>query len=70
MNREDIRRVSRALLQPYRIPAGSPYLSEEQRELSLLDQAGRSAWMAEWLHLAQAAEDELGRPNDDEEWPR
>ena len=54
MTREEIVAVSRRLLRPYRIPADCPYLSEDQRELSLLDLKGRSAWMAEWLAMAAA----------------
>ncbi len=52
MTDRDIIAASERLLKPYRIPASSPYLSEDQRELSLLDIQGRSEWMAEWLELA------------------
>ncbi len=44
--------ISRRMLKPYRIPESCPYLSDDQRELSKLDLKGRSAWMAEWLLLA------------------
>jgi hypothetical protein len=44
--------VNGRLLRPYEIPSDSPYLSEDQRELSRLDSRGRSEWMAEWLLLA------------------
>ena len=47
--------ISRRMLKPYRIPENSPYLSEDQRELSKLDFKGRSAWMGEWLLLANAS---------------
>ncbi len=47
--------ISRRMLKPYRISEKSPYLSEDQRELSKLDFKGRSAWMAEWLLLANAS---------------
>lgn len=55
MTDEGIVAASRRMLKPYRIPEECPYLSEDQRELSELDIAGRSAWMAEWLLLATAA---------------
>lgn len=48
--------IGRRLLRPYTIPPECPYLSEDQRELSTLDLKGRSAWMAEWLSLADAAD--------------
>jgi hypothetical protein len=51
----DIVTISRRLLKPYRIPEECPYLSADQRELSKLDFKGRSAWMAEWLLLADAS---------------
>ncbi len=47
--------ITTRLLRPYTIPGQCPYLSEDQRELSQLDLAGRSRWMAEWLRLANAA---------------
>ena len=47
--------ISRRMLKPYRIPEECPYLSDDQRELSKLDLKGRSAWMAEWLLLADAS---------------
>lgn len=52
MTNQEIIDIGRHLLHPYTIPAECPYLSEDQRELSKLDVAGRSAWMAEWLMLA------------------
>lgn len=54
MTDREIIRISKRLLRPYRIPEQCPYLSEDQRELSMLDIKGRSAWMAEWLMLAAA----------------
>jgi len=51
----DLATIGRRLLQPYIIPEECPYLSEDQRELSKLDLKGRSAWMAEWLLLADTA---------------
>jgi hypothetical protein len=54
MTDRDIVRASERLLRPYRIPRECPYLSENQRELSVLNLRGRSAWMAEWLLLASA----------------
>ncbi len=56
MTDKQIMSVSRRLLRPYRIPPECPYLSEDQRELSTLDLKGRSAWMAEWLALADMAD--------------
>lgn len=50
--------ASLRLLRPYRIPDTCPYLSDNQRELSLLSLEQRSAWMGEWLMLAQ-----LNEPN-------
>ena len=52
MTDEEIVTASTRLLRPYRIPDTCPYLSEDQRELSLLDLNQRSAWMGEWLMLA------------------
>ena len=49
---QTIKEVSLRLLQPYTISEECPYLSDDQRELSRLDLEGRSAWMAEWLMLA------------------
>ena len=51
-----LQEVTRRLLLPYVIPDNCPYLSEDQRELSLLPVQKRSEWMAEWLLLAQNAE--------------
>ena len=48
----EITAVSRRLLRPYRIPETCPYVSDDQRELSLLSLKQRSAWMGEWLMLA------------------
>jgi hypothetical protein len=58
MTDREISAIGRRLLRPYGIPPECPYLSEDQRELSTLDLKGRSAWMAEWLLLADA-EDKL-----------
>ena len=52
MTDQEIITASMRLLRPYRIPETCPYLSDDQRELSLLDIKQRSAWMAEWLMLA------------------
>jgi hypothetical protein len=46
------------LFEPYTIPESCPYLSEEQRELSQLTFEKRAEWMAEWLMLAQGADEE------------
>ena len=54
MTDREIMAASERLLRPYRLPETCPYLSEDQRELSLLDLRQRSAWMAEWLLLAAA----------------
>lgn len=56
MTDRELSAIGRRLLRPYRIPPECPYLSEDQRELSALDLKGRSAWMAEWLLLADAAD--------------
>lgn len=56
MRDEDVIRVSRRLLRPYVIPDDCPCLSEDQRELSTLTIEGRSAWMAEWLALAESVQ--------------
>jgi hypothetical protein len=56
MTDKDIIAIGRRLLRPYKIPADCPYLSEDQRELSTLNLKGRSAWMAEWLVLADLAD--------------
>jgi hypothetical protein len=58
---QEIIAASERLLRPYRIPETCPYLSEDQRELSLLDIKQRSAWMAEWLMLATATRPRLPR---------
>jgi len=55
MTDSEIMAVSRRLLAPYIIPAECPYLSEDQQELSRQNLEGRSAWMAEWLLLADSA---------------
>ena len=62
MTDRDIAAIGRRLLQPYTIPEECPYLSEDQRELSKLDLKGRSAWMAEWLLLADTAPRIAGTP--------
>jgi hypothetical protein len=61
MTNQEIIAASQRLLRPYRIPETCPYLSEDQRELSLLDLKQRSAWMAEWLMLASARTPRLTR---------
>ena len=53
--------ISRRMLKPYHIPEECPYLSDDQRELSTLDLKGRSAWMAEWLLLADASHSDRPR---------
>ena len=55
MTDNEITDIGLRLLLPYTIPEDCPYLSEDQRELSKLDLPGRSAWMAEWLLLADGA---------------
>jgi hypothetical protein len=60
MTDQEIIAVSRRLLKPYVIPPTCSYLSEDQRELSKLNVAGRSAWMAEWLLLAREARSSSG----------
>jgi len=55
MTDSEIMAVSRRLLAPYVIPDECPYLSEDQQELSRYNLEGRSAWMAEWLLLADIA---------------
>jgi hypothetical protein len=50
---EEVIRLSKRLLEPYDIPDDCPYLSEDQRELASLTLEGRSAWMAEWLLMAE-----------------
>jgi hypothetical protein len=52
MTDQEVITASQRLLRPYRIPETCPYLSDDQRELSLLDLKQRSAWMGEWLMLA------------------
>ncbi len=52
MTNNEIMSIGYRLLRPYTIANECPYLSEDQRELSKLDLKGRSAWMAEWLQLA------------------
>ncbi len=54
MTDNEIMSIGYRLLRPYTIAKDCPYLSEDQRELSKLDLKGRSAWMAEWLQLADA----------------
>lgn len=58
----DITEVTRRMLRPYTIRAGTPYLSEDQRRLSELTLPERSAWMAEWLRWA--SETPNRSPND------
>lgn len=61
--------ISRSLLEPYRIPDDCPYLSEAEKELSLLPVEERGRWWAEWLFMALATEKELGIDRDDDEEP-
>ena len=56
MTPSELSAIGKRLLRPYAIPPECPYLSEDQRELSTLDLKGRSAWMAEWLSLVDAAD--------------
>ena len=63
MTDKDIMAICQRLLRPYRIPPECPYLSEDQCELSTLDLRGRSAWMAEWLALANTADRASARRN-------
>jgi len=59
MKRElSIKEITANMLEPYTIPEDSPYLSEEQRELSKLSYQKRMEWMAEWLMLASHTDDE------------
>jgi len=51
--------LSRRLLLPYRIPEDCPYLSEDQKELSLLTLQERIEWMAEWLFLSATYDEYL-----------
>ena len=55
MRKQDVAGIGARLLRPYRIRPECPYLSEDQRGLSMLDLKGRSEWMAEWLMLAASA---------------
>jgi len=61
MTDRKIAAIDRRLLRPYSIPLDCPYLSEDQRELSMLDLKGRAEWMAEWLLLAASAKAALWR---------
>jgi hypothetical protein len=63
MTDQEIIAVSKRLLQPYVIPASCPYLSEDQRELSKLSPEGRSAWMAEWLLMANGTPEKRRCPD-------
>ena len=60
----ELTEVSRSLLSPYTIPDSCPYLSEDQRELSKLTLAERSAWMAEWLLWADEPDPPEPEPAD------
>jgi hypothetical protein len=53
-----IRAASARLLEPYTIPEDTPYLSDDQRELSELPLEKRAEWMAEWLYMAQGTVDD------------
>ena len=63
MTDQEVITASQRLLRPYRIPETCPYLSDDQRELSLLDLKQRSAWMGEWLMLAGLKKPRLWRPD-------
>ena len=52
-----ITKASYTLLEPYSTDPETPYLSEEQRELSELSFDERIDWMAEWLAMAQDTEE-------------
>ena len=54
----DIKQLTEKLLKPYIIPEDCPYLSEEQRELSMLTVEKRLEWMAEWLYMAKECVDD------------
>ena len=58
-----VRRLCERLAQPYELPPGCPYLSDDQRELCRLTFEQRAAWMGEWLRMAQGTRDE-----DEDEW--
>jgi hypothetical protein len=60
---EKVKEISLRLLEPYDLGENSPYLSEDQLELTRLSFSERSAWMAEWLMLASQCED----PEEDDE---
>lgn len=53
VDQKRIRDASLLLLEPYVTDPQSPYLSEDQRELSELPFEQRVEWMAEWLLMAQ-----------------
>jgi hypothetical protein len=59
--------LSRRLLKPYKIPDDCPYLSEDEKELSLLSLEERIEWMAEWLFLAASWDEYLAKDNQGEE---
>jgi hypothetical protein len=48
--------LGRRMLRPYRIPESCPYLSDEQRELSLLTLPERIESASEWLVMARTME--------------
>jgi len=58
MTDEEAIAVSKRLMEPYEFPEGSPYLSDDQRELSRMTLAERERWMAEWLMLADRVEED------------
>ena len=60
-------KLSRRLLSPYQIPEDCPYLSEDQKELSLLTLQERIEWMAEWLFLAATYDEYLAKDNQQED---
>ena len=53
MSSKRAKELTLRLLRPYTIPEHCPYLSEDQRRLSEMTIAERSAWMADWLIRAR-----------------
>ena len=51
-----LRKACLNMLKPYRMLHESPYLSEDQCELSALSFEERARWMAEWIFLAKGYE--------------
>jgi len=59
MDVDEAIKLSKRLLRPYKIPDDCPYLSEDQKELSLLSLKERCEWMAEWIFLAKTYDEYL-----------